>query len=111
MTRAAISIQIEAAAKVSRTQLVKHLISFAGVFFQYKVVAGSLIGNGGSTPMEVGGDGEEADVDITMEKLEAEAREVRQFTQDGFSRAVLQAPPQISQSSSAQRQSNKFRQD
>ncbi len=84
---------------------------FCFCFFQYKVVAGSLIGNGGSTPMEVGGDGDEGDVDITMEKLEAEAREVRQFTQDGFSRTVLHSPTQISQSSSAQRQSNKFRQD
>ena len=74
--------------------------------------------NGGSTPMELGGDGDENDVEITMEKLEAEAKEVRQQLAHGgannLTRSTLNSPPQGTMPpnpATAQRQSNKFRQD
>ncbi len=109
--------------------------------FQYKQVS-SLVGNGGSssTPMELGADGDENDVvEISMEKLEAEAKEVRAQlagagASNNLSRVVLNSPPGLGGGGgsgggggvpgppssnplpSAQRQnpssaSNKFRQD
>ena len=92
------------------------------MLFQYQQVS-RILGNGGqrnggSTPMELGMDGDENDVEITMEKLEAEAKEVRQQLSHGgannLTRATLNSSPQgtlPSNPATAQRQTNKFRHD
>ncbi len=67
--------------------------------FQYKSVSPPLGNGAAATPMDLGAaDGDENDVEISLEKLEAEAKEVRAAGGVGvggpLTRATLSSPPQ-----------------